>query len=230
MSIVSMGQGRLGVAKSVAARISDMIASGELRSNERLPSQRDLARALGVSRPAVREAVSSLEAAGVLRVEPGRGMYTANAAPADTASPFPWLDMCQFRHLIEGQSARLAAMKITDEGLDQLGRNLQAFKAETRAGDLQASARTDFAFHRLIIVFAGVQLFAHLYLEFREMLLQMLAIPSSQHSRAWEPVPEHERIVEALRRRDPDEARYYMQSHIVRSSERLGIMLASDLI
>ncbi|MBV9749779.1 MAG: FadR family transcriptional regulator [Acetobacteraceae bacterium] len=227
---MSIGQGRPGVAKSVAARISDMIASGELRRDERLPSQRDLARALGVSRPAIREAISSLEAAGVLRVEPGRGMYTMAVALVETALPYSRLDMCQFRHLIEGQSARLAAMKITDEGLDQLGRNLQAFKTETRAGDLQASARTDFAFHHLIIVFAGVRLFAHLHLEFRETLLEMLAIPTSQHSRAWEPVPEHERIVEALRRRDPDEARYYMQSHIVRSSERLGIMLASDLI
>jgi len=138
--------------------------------------------------------------------------------------------MCQFRHMIEGQSARLAGMKITDEGLDQLGRNLQAFKAETRAGDLQASARTGFVFHHLIVVFAGVRLFANLHLEFRGTLLQMLAIPTSQHSRAWEPVLEHERVVEALRRRDPDEARYYMQSHIVRSSERLGILLASDLI
>ena len=51
-----------------------------------------------------------------------------------------------------------------------------------------------------------------------------------QYNRAWEPVAEHERILEALRRRDPDEARYYMQSHIVRSAERLGITDASDIL
>ena len=40
---------------------------------------------------------------------------------------------------------------------------------------------------------------------------------------------EHERILEALRRLDPDEAVYYMQSHIVRSSERVGFLLAEDI-
>ena len=55
-------------------------------------------------------------------------------------------------------------------------------------------------------------------------------MPSEARSRGWEPVVEHERIVEALGRQDADEARYYMQSHIVRSAERLGILLAGDIV
>ncbi len=75
---MSIGQGRLGIAKSVAAQITDKIASGELRRDERLPSQRDLARELGVSRPAVREAISSepdieLAFAGLMGVTAGLG-------------------------------------------------------------------------------------------------------------------------------------------------------------
>ena len=51
----------------------------------------------------------------------------------------------------------------------------------------------------------------------------------SQYTRAWEPVAEHEKIIEALKRRDPDEALYYLRSHIVRSADRLGIVDAREI-
>jgi DNA-binding FadR family transcriptional regulator len=52
----------------------------------------------------------------------------------------------------------------------------------------------------------------------------------SQYSRAWEPVAEHDKIIEALKRRDPDEALYYTHSHIVRSADRSGIADARDIL
>jgi len=47
---------------------------------------------------------------------------------------------------------------------------------------------------------------------------------------AREPVAEHEKIIEALKRRDPDEALYYLRSHIIRSADRLGIMDANEIM
>jgi GntR family transcriptional repressor for pyruvate dehydrogenase complex len=132
--------------------------------------------------------------------------------------------------LIEGQSGRLAAMRITDSQLESLEANLNAFKSQTRAMDLEASATTDYEFHQLIVQFSGVKLFADLHLACRELVMQAVKIPRAQYNRAWEPVVEHERIVEALKRRDPDEVRYYMQSHIVRSADRLGILLSEDVV
>jgi GntR family transcriptional repressor for pyruvate dehydrogenase complex len=237
------------VPKSVARRIEDMIESGALADGVRLPSQREMASSFGVCRASVREALSLLEASGVLRTEPGRGTYVCAGeaksaaqilAPGNgTASAlqellskvtYTKLDICRFRHLIEGESGRLAAMRITDAQVHALERNLSTFKDQTRAMQLEESARTDFEFHRLIIGFAGVQLFADVHFACRDLVMDAVRIPTSQYNRAWEPVAEHERILEALRRRDPDEARYYMQSHIVRSAERLGILLASDVV
>jgi DNA-binding FadR family transcriptional regulator len=60
--------------------------------------------------------------------------------------------------------------------------------------------------------------------------MQAVQMYRAQHPRAWEPVAEHERIVEALKRRDPDEALYYLQSHIVRSADRLGIIDTSEIL
>ena len=120
-------------------------------------------------------------------------------------------------------------MRITDAELE-LEENLNIFKAQTRAVDLEASARTDFEFHQLIVEFSGVRLFRDLHLYFRDVIMQAVQMYRSQYTRAWEPVVEHEKIIEALKRRDPDEALYYLRSHIVRSADRLGIVDAREII
>jgi GntR family transcriptional regulator, transcriptional repressor for pyruvate dehydrogenase complex len=232
-----MEQEHVPVPKLVARRISSMIADGELLAGAKLPSQRDLSQQFGVSRTSVREAISLLEASGTLRTEPGRGMFVGRGEGAPTVvngqtdgAVYSKLDLCRFRYMIEGQTARLAAMRVTDQNIEALDRNLQRFKAQTRAMDLHAAATTDFAFHHLVVGYAGVQIFTDLHASYRPLLIGMIEMPRSLYNRAWEPVVEHERIIEALKRRDPDEARYYMESHIVRSSERLGIMLADDVV
>ena len=217
-----------------------MIERGELAAGEKLPSQRDLSASFGVSRTVLREAISLLEASGTLRTEAGRGTYVETGLRGEESGPgalpfrpdgsYSKLDVCRFRHLIEGHSARLAAMRITNEDIHGLAVNLAQFKEQTRAADFEASARTDLAFHHAIVSLAGVDLFTDLHGSMRELLLGAMTMPAEARSRGWEPVVEHERIVEAFGRRDPDEARYYMQSHIVRSAERLGILLAGDIV
>jgi GntR family transcriptional repressor for pyruvate dehydrogenase complex len=233
------GDAGQGLPRHVASQIQSMIEEGKLKAGVRLPSQRDLSATLKVSRSVVREALLILEASGALRTEASRGTFVAarteeEASPGPGVSigrrPYSKLDICRFRHLVEGHSARLAAMQVTDRDLERLGANLALFKEQTRRGDFEASALTDLEFHHLIVELAGVPLFTDLHLGFRDLLHKAMKIPSVSRSRGWEPVVEHERIVDALRRRDPDEARYYMQSHLVRSAERLGILLANDIV
>ena len=234
------------LSKRVATRIEDMIGS---RADARLPSQRELSSLFGVSRTSVREALSLLEASGKLRTEPGRGSFWVGAQERTlqhtnsntlrnteviqdlpSKKTYPKSEISRFRYLIEGQSGRLAAMRITDSEVAQLERNLSTFKNQTRAMDLEASAQTDFEFHQLIVEFSGVRLFRDLHLYFREVIMQAVQMYRSQYTRAWEPVAEHEKIVEALKRRDPDEALYYLRSHIIRSADRLGIADAREIL
>jgi len=114
--------------------------------------------------------------------------------------------------------------------IQQLEENLNIFKAQTQAVDLEASARTDFEFHQLIVEFSGVLLFRDLHLYFRDVIMQAVQMYRSQYTRAWEPVVEYEKIIEALKTRNPDEALYYLRSHIVRSADRLGIVDAREII
>jgi GntR family transcriptional regulator, transcriptional repressor for pyruvate dehydrogenase complex len=231
------------LSRKIATHIEDMIVASD---DPRLPSQRELSSRFKVSRTTVREALLLLEASGKLRTSPGRrSLWVASPPMAAQGEPspdeesngelpskktYPKSEISRFRYLIEGQSARLAAMRITDAEIQQLEENLKVFKAQTRAMDLEASARTDFEFHQLIVGFSGVRLFRDLHFYFRDVIMQAVQMYRSQYSRAWEPVAEHEKIVEALRRRDPDEAFYYTRSHIVRSADRLGIADAREIL
>jgi GntR family transcriptional regulator, transcriptional repressor for pyruvate dehydrogenase complex len=238
---------RASLARTIARRIEDMFTGEQAPDPTRLPSERELSSRFGVSRASIREALSILEVSGKLRTEPSRGSFwTADgrdsgpglfAATGERigeiplwSRTYPKTEISRFRYLIEGQSGRLAAMRITDDEVRQLEKNLLLFKEQTRAIDLEASARTDFEFHQLIVEFSRVRLFADLHLGFREIIMQAVQMYRSQYNRAWEPVVEHEKILEALKRRDPDEALYYLQSHIVRSAERLGIFDSSEIL
>jgi GntR family transcriptional regulator, transcriptional repressor for pyruvate dehydrogenase complex len=234
------------LSRKIASHIEDMIAASD---DARLPSQRELSSRLKVSRTTVREALLLLEASGKLRTSPGRRSLWVGFRPVaaqgepscalsneesngelPSKKTYPKSEISRFRYLIEGQSGRLAAMRITDTEIQQLEENLKIFKAQTRAMDLEASACTDFEFHQLIVGFSGVRLFRDLHLYFRDVVMQAVKMYRSQYSRAWEPVAEHEKIIEALKRRDPDEALYYARSHIVRSADRLGIVDAREIL
>lgn len=238
------------LSKTMAKRIEEMFDGHAHEKPVRLPSQRDLSERFGVSRTSIREALSMLEVSGKLRTEPGRGSFWVGAREGNSSRPeapqvaegavsqgdLPWnraypkSEISRFRYLIEGQSGRLAAMRITDQQILELEKNLTIFKEQTRAMDLEASAHTDFEFHQLIVEFSGVHLFADLHSAFRGVIMQAVQMYRSQYTRAWEPVAEHEKILEALRRRDPDEALYYTRSHIVRSADRLGVIDANEIL
>jgi len=195
---------------------------------------------MGISRTVLREAISMLEASGILRTEAGSGTYVAESKPRQDdlvrgtsmglVGPYAKLDISRFRYVMESNCARLAAMRVTDPDIQKLEANLALFKEQTRVGNFDLSAQADEAFHHLIVEIAAVPLFIDLHRAFRQMLLETIAMPVNVRSRGWEPVVEHERILVALKRRDPDEASYYMQSHITRSSERLGYVQADEVL
>ena len=135
-------------------------------------------------------------------LDTGQPIVEEGSQELPSKKTYPKSEISRFRYLIEGQSGRLAAMRITDGEIAQLEKNLNTFKNQTRAMDLEASAQTDFEFHQLIVEFSGVRLFRDLHLYFRDVIMQAVQMYGSQYSRAWEPVAEHDKIIEALKRRE----------------------------
>jgi len=222
------------VPQATARRIQEMIRAGELREGELLPPQRDLSERLNVSRASLREALSVLQTLGLLRTEPRRGTLVARADALDGADLHPWRfekrysppEVYQFRLVTEGHAARLAAVRVSAAEIGVLVQNLRDFKDAVRERDLVAISQLDFDFHRVIMVYSGNRVFADLYGSYGSVLLESQRLPLTRHERLWEPISEHENVVQAIKKRDPDGACYFMHVHILRAADRIGVTLS----
>ena len=197
------------VPHTTARRIQEMIRVGELREGALLPSQRELSERLDVSRSSLREAAA----------EPDlyRWRFGKRYSPSE---------VYQFRFVTEGHAARLAAMRVSPAELAALMQNLKDFKDAVREQDLVASSQLDFGFHRLVMECSGNRVFADLYGSYGSVLLESQRLPLTRRERLWEPVTEHENVVHAIEKRDPDSACYFMHVHIMRAADRSGIALS----
>jgi DNA-binding FadR family transcriptional regulator len=108
--------------RQIADHLSALIAAGEFAEGARLPSERELAVQLGVSRPSVREALIALEVAGRVEVRVGSGIFVASRRPVALADPSKEgqgpFELLRARSLIEGEIAAEAARMASPEDLE----------------------------------------------------------------------------------------------------------------
>src|SRR5437762_5389435 len=98
--------------RQIADQLTMLITSGEFRRGERLPSERDLAVQLGVSRPSVREALIALEVEGLVEVRMGSGIYVRQSEPGAARQRVTGegpLETIRARQVIESELAATAA-------------------------------------------------------------------------------------------------------------------------
>ena len=147
--------------EDIAAQIRGQLARHALRAGDRLPAERRLAEQFRVSRNTLREALRSLEIAGLLELRKGAtgGAFITEggggAAVAGLADLYH-LGAIRPRHLTEArivigaEVARLASQRRSDADLDALARNVEAAEAATAEGDVARRALINYEFHRLL--------------------------------------------------------------------------------
>jgi GntR family transcriptional regulator, transcriptional repressor for pyruvate dehydrogenase complex len=138
------GTGRIRrqvIAEEVAARIEELIASGELAVGDKLPPERELARELHISRPTLREGIRALSATGTVRVEHGKGSFVAShpsqarRVTADgLAAPFTRAVRIRLRALLFAAAAAQAAVRLDQAALDELTGRLTAATSDGGPG------------------------------------------------------------------------------------------------
>jgi GntR family transcriptional activator of glc operon len=155
-------QGKSRIADQVAERIERLSVDGVLKVGQALPSERRLVETLGCSRSALREGLRILRGRGIIDTEQGRGSFVADLNRGNDATPLMNLfssqprtlfDLLEVRALLEGESARLAALRATDADLLLIKRRYQEMLAaydEPQPLDPREHARRDHAFHRAI--------------------------------------------------------------------------------
>ena len=230
---------RVPVPHAAARKIQGMILSGELKSGEKVPSQREFAQALKVSRASLREALLTLETLGLLKTEPGRGTFVSQEPPSTSrhmarwryGDSYPVSDVFETRIMLEGRIVGLSAHALTDGDLDGLDRATDDMERHWEMGDLLSNVEADLEFHRIIASACPNRMLVDLYQSARELLTetQMQPIPITEPARMQASIGEHRRIIAALRLRDAVQATFEMQRHILNTARCAGVDLGVGL-
>ena len=147
--------------EDIAAQIRAELSAGRLKSGERLPAERDLAVRFGVSRNTLREALRSLENAGLLQFRKGAsgGAYVKESTAEAVVTGMRDMyhlgailpgHLTEARIWIESAVIRAACERATAEDLEALNRNVGAALASTRADDFYKTAEIHLQFHTLL--------------------------------------------------------------------------------
>jgi GntR family transcriptional repressor for pyruvate dehydrogenase complex len=209
----------------VADQLLALIKAGTFKPGQSLPSERDLARQFGVSRPTIREAMIAMEISGVVEVRSGSGVYVLKPPAdlqqlADDPGPF---EILEARRLIEGEACALAAQRISKQQLGELAGLLDQMQQENRRD--QAAEEADQRFHCLIANASGNSAL-HATVVWLWEMRNKSEISTRFHQRiraeGIKPIIEdHRSILKALRRRDGGAAREAMHNHLQRVVEHL---------
>ncbi|QIK78043.1 FadR family transcriptional regulator [Sphingomonas piscis] len=221
--------------QSVVRQLGQAIEAGAYPVGTRLPSERDLAEQLGVSRPVVREAIVVLQNSGMVEIRHGAGVFVR--AKAESAGSFGMdadagpFEVIEARRLLEGEVAALAAELVTDRQIAELETLLD------RLGDMRLDEATreqaDRAFHLALARVTGNDVLVNLV----EMLWDIRYQSSlcayffkRARDAGIEPVvDEHRVVLDALKARDPEAARKGMRDHLALVTKNLLIATEEDV-
>jgi GntR family transcriptional regulator, transcriptional repressor for pyruvate dehydrogenase complex len=216
------------VSEEIVQEILSMIQDGRLNPGDKLPSERQLAVNLNVSRPSLREAMRALSAMNVVDIIHGDGVYVTTLEPERLFQHFEFvfslddstfLQLFEARKIVEVGFAELAAANVQDTEIEQL-ENLVA-QSEESVDDPDMFLQIDAELHEKIAEIA------------HNPILQRLMAGVSQLSRASrrrtaelpgvreETIGDHRAIVAAIAARDTEAARLAMLRHLERLQSRL---------
>ena len=209
------------LAMQVVNHVRELIESGELRSGDQIPAEREFAKTLGISRASLRAGIGFLAAMGVLKVQHGVGTFVAAGPPALGASSLrllsalhglqPW-QMFEARQVLESSLAALAAERGDRHHVSALAEEVTDMYASLN--DPREYLIHDLRFHRIIADAAGNPILgafmesitAALYDDRYEAVKKALDLKEAAEM--------HGEIFRAIRAKDGAQARIAMARHL----------------
>ncbi len=212
------------VFEQIADQIEKRILNGELRSGDRLSTERELAEQFRASRTAVREAMKILAQKGLVEMRPGRGTIVIDGAPEAMQNSIGLVmklklgevggsdDLVEVREILETEIAALAAARATNEEIAAMREAVRVMDESLRDADAYIAA--DNQFHQalakatqnaLILIFVD-----SIVNPLSEQRKQIFAVEGGPERGQFH----HRRILESIIRRDPENARAAMRAHL----------------
>lgn len=214
------------VYEQIVHVIRSYIVKGDLKPGDKLPSERELATTLNVSRASVREAVKMLSAEGFVEVKHGQGIFISNKENPDTIihklDKFSMdkktvKDFFEVRRVLELQAVEWVIKRASDDDLKRLEKLIKDTKQDLSQKDkgvLLSLAEHDTKFHELLAEYTE----NHVLLRSMHSLLDILSEVRLKclqiEGRPIKSLDEHEVIMQALMERDMSRAKELMEEHI----------------
>jgi len=220
------------IVEQIQARISD----GHLKPGERIPSERNLASLLGVSRPSVREAMVMLETMGMIEARQGGGTYVRSLTENSLNIPLTEMlekdpkllrDLLEVRMGIECWSAYLAANRATDDDIQKIGSYIDEMNNAVKKG---WDPKLDCQFHDAIAAATHNTMQLHilntvhnLFTATIELALQQFYSSQPEYIRVL--LGHHQTIYDNIASKNADGARTAMEVHLQWVQEKLPRIL-----
>jgi DNA-binding FadR family transcriptional regulator len=203
--------------------VQEMINSQKLRVGDRLPSERELARLLGVNRATVRESIRILQQRGLVDMRIGSGTYVTQVPPQIVGQAIERYfasrecsqkDLQAVRTVIEPEIAALAATHASEDDLANLGHLLNRLEKAWSAGDTEELPEADANFHTGLAAASHNELFIAI-VNGLSLIMKQWINTTHRLQRVADSHIQHRRVYEAVVARDPDRAREAMRVHMV---------------
>ncbi len=208
------------IYEMVIEQIKDIVKKGELRSGDKLPSERELCDKLEVSRASIREALKSLQMLGLIESKHGEGNFINENFENSLLEPLSIVflllgskgdDVLQLRKIIEPETAALAAKNITDEQLMELKDIMEELN---NASDGEVSASLDKRFHYKIAQASGNHLISTVMFSMSSLIEKYIENSNVHNSNKEMVKTNHEEIWRALKAHDADAAAAAIRKHL----------------
>ena len=215
------------LSSAVVRQIEQLILRGILRPGERLPSERELAERLGVSRPSLREAIAHLQDAGLLSARAGAGVYVADVlgnafAPALVAlfsrHDEAVFDYLSFRRDMEALAAERTAKHASDTDLAVIQAIFDKMEDAHNKRQPDEEAQLDAQFHMAIIEASHNVVMLHMMRSMYDLLrggvFYNRQVMFKQRTSRAALLDQHRAINAGLQARDPEASRAAIEAHL----------------
>ncbi|GAA3409841.1 GntR family transcriptional regulator [Paenibacillus hodogayensis] len=200
---------RQNVSEELIKMIKKQILAGDLNPGDRIIESK-LARQTGLSQSPIREALRQMQGEGIIKIVPNKGPSVVALEMKDI------FEVYSIRSMLEGLAMRMAVHHATDEEIEDLERFYHSMEAKLHDDSVEYLLEESLQIHETIIRLSNHSRLHKMYqsITFQVALVnRMLGVRSSKAQE----VEEHEELIVALKKRDPDEAEHIMRKHIYRS-------------
>ncbi len=225
------------ISEEIVEQIKGLISNGDLKPGDRVPSERELASMLGVSRPSVREAIMVLSAMGFLEARQGGGTFVRALTETSIMDPLAKLvekkdpellrSLVEVRMGLESWSAFLAAQRADDDDLAELRRIYAVMEKQAARGGWDSTV--DAEFHYAITAASHNSLQMHvldsIHSIFHATIQVALMEFYQEEGHIQKLLTHHREIMEAIAAHEPELARQKMMEHLALVEDKMAQLL-----